>query len=139
LFTPYSADSSDTTYHIWYGHMSDANANNLDVDDTTSYGPETMTINHLGSGLYKYYVADYTHCSSGDPASYAMSESDATVSVYTNLGLVASFHVPANRSGVIWEVFEINNMQIIPIQRYYNNITDKPRWNQQKQAEYTRI
>jgi tetratricopeptide (TPR) repeat protein len=132
LFTPYGADSSDTTYHIWYGHMSDANANNLDVDDTTSYGPETMTINYLGTGLYKYYVADYTNCSSGDPASFEMSESGATVSVYTNMGLVASFHVPANRSGVIWEVFEINNMQIVPIQRYYNNITDKPWWNQEK-------
>ena len=132
LFTPYDAASQDTTYHIWYGNMTDWNGNDLDVDDTTGYGPETMTIRHLGTGLYKYYVADFTNCDLGNPASYDMSYSGATVSVYTDRGLAASFHVPVDASGVIWEVFEISNMQVVPIQRYYSNIKDKPWWNQDK-------
>ena len=132
LFTPYSSVSEDTTYHIWYGNTHDANGNNLDVDDTTSYGPETMTINHIGNGLYKYYVADYTNCSANNTQSYDMSLSGARVSVYTKDGLVQTFYVPSNRPGVIWEVFEIRNKRIIPLQRYYYNIAEKTWWNNEK-------
>lgn len=132
LFTPYDSSSGDSTYHIWYGNKTDNNFNNLDVDDTDGYGPETMTINHLGNGLYKYYVADYVNCSNGDTSSTAMSTSGARVSVYTKEGLVQSFYVPNNRSGVIWELFEIRNKRIIPIQRYYSNIADKTWWKNEK-------
>lgn len=132
LFTPYDKTSQDTTYHIWYGNRSDANANNLDVDQTEGYGPETMTINNLTNGLYKYYVVDYTDCSKGTPDSREMSYSSACVSVYTKEGLVQTFYVPTNLSGSIWEVFEIRNKKIVPIQRYYSNIEDKTWWNNEK-------
>lgn len=132
LFTPYDSTLGDATYHIWYGNKSDAVGNNLDVDDTTSYGPETMTIPVLRNGLYKYYVADYTNCNGNNPASYDMSRSGATIHVYTANGLNATFHVPVNTSGVIWEVFEIRNGAIVPIQRYYSNIDDKTWWHNDK-------
>ncbi|SHO47103.1 zinc-ribbon domain-containing protein [Anaerocolumna xylanovorans] len=132
LFTPYDSTSGDSTYHIWFGNKADFNGNNLDVDDTDGYGPETMTINHLGNGLYKYYVADYSDCSIKNTSSTAMSFSDARVSVYTKDGLVQSYYVPNNKEGVIWELFEIRNKRIIPIQRYYNNIDDKTWWNNEK-------
>ncbi len=132
LFTPYDETSGDSTYHIWYGNQFDYNGNNLDVDDTDGYGPETMTINELGNGLYKFYVADYTNCSNQYPTSTDMSYSNATVSVYTEQGLVHSFNVPANRPGVIWEVFEIRNKTIVPLQRYYSNLDNKTWWNNDK-------
>ncbi|HEX3076215.1 MAG TPA: carboxypeptidase regulatory-like domain-containing protein, partial [Lachnospiraceae bacterium] len=132
LFTPYNTSSQDDTYHIWYGNQSDANANSLDVDQTTGYGPETMTINHLGNGLYKYYVVDYTNCSHDYSTSTEMSFSSACVNVYTKDGLVQTFYVPTNRSGAIWEVFELRNKQIVPIQRYYSNIEENTWWNNEK-------
>ena len=132
LFTPYDSSSGDSTYHIWYGNKSDNNQNNLDVDDTNGYGPETMTINNLGNGLYKYYVADYSDCANGNTKSTNMSFSNATVDVYTADGLAHTFHVPSSRAGVIWEVFEIRNKTIVPIQRYYDNIDNKTWWNNDK-------
>ncbi len=132
LFTPYDSVFGDTTYHIWYGNRSDAVGNNLDVDDTDGYGPETTTIPLLKNGLYKYYVADYTNCSGSNPASYDMSYSGATVNVYTSNGLTATFTVPRNTPGVIWEVFEIRNGAIVPLQRYYSNIEDKSWWHNDK-------
>lgn len=130
LFTPYQGTNGDMQ-HIGYYEKSDPYGNNLDVDDTTSYGPETVTIKNLGSGTYKYFVADYTDCGR-DPNSMNMSNSNACVSVYTKDGLVQTFHVPRNRAGVIWEVFSIRNKQIVPTQRYYNNINDKPWWKSSK-------
>ncbi|MCC8026261.1 MAG: hypothetical protein LIP16_13320, partial [Clostridium sp.] len=132
LFTPYDNAFGDTTYHIWYGNKYDAVGNNLDVDDTDGYGPETMTIPVLKNGLYKYYVADFTNCSGGNPTSYDMSNSGAMVNVYTSNGLTSTFMVPTNASGVIWEVFEIRNGAIVPIQRYYSNIDDKSWWHNDK-------
>lgn len=133
LFTPYNEVDETTGYHIWYSNMSDASGNSLDVDDITSYGPETITISNLSAGSYKYYVADFTNCSQGTTTSQEMSLSHAKVSVYTNTGLVATFYVPVNQPGVIWEVFEIVNKEIVPIQRYYKNIDDKPWWQRDKE------
>lgn len=132
LFTPYNEADSTTGYHIWFRNLFDASGNNLDVDDITGYGPETVTISALSDGLYKYYVADYTNCSVGMTTSTDMSFSSVKVSVYTQDGLSATFYVPGNQSGVIWEVFEIRNKVIVPIQRYYTNIDDKPWWNTDK-------
>jgi uncharacterized protein YfaP (DUF2135 family) len=102
----------------------------LDVDDTDGRGPETVTIVDLEkTGLYKYYVADYTNCSDGNYSSYQLSNSDATVRVYTDEGLVATFHVPTDREGVIWEVFEIRNGNIVPAQRFYRAVQDKDWWS----------
>lgn len=131
LFTPYDSSFGDNTYHIWYGNRTDRIGNNLDVDDTDGFGPETTTIPVLRNGLYKYYVADYTNCSSGRPTSYDMSNSGATVQVYTSNGLTAVFTVPTNTPGVIWEVFEIRNGAIVPIQRYYSNIEENSWWSRQ--------
>ena len=125
LFTPYCTAAE----HICYYHREDEKWNSLDVDITSGYGPETVTISNLErNGLYKYYVADYTNCVQGYYDSYAMSFSNASVHVYTHDGLVAEFNVPTNKEGVIWEVFEIRNGVIIPSQRYYKAVEDNDWW-----------
>ena len=129
LFTPYSTAIGNDDYHIWYSNQNDGAGNNLDVDDTTSYGPETVTIPQVVNGLYKYYVCDYTNCVVGNSNSYEMSFSGAVVNVYGSQGLITSFPVPTGMPGVVWEVFEIRDGVIIPNQRYYNNVGDTNWWN----------
>lgn len=115
--------------HVWYADKNDNLSSYLDVDDTTSYGPETVTIRNFDSNkYYKYCVVDYTNSSNGYYGSYDMSYSNATVKVYSAGGHVATYHVPVNRRGVVWEVFEIRNGMITPIQRYYDNMNDYSWW-----------
>jgi hypothetical protein len=76
-----NGDASDTTnrFHVYYSNtVADVAA--LDVDDTSSYGPETITISPpsgaltLRPGLYRYSVHHYT-------GSNTLSTSDASVSL----------------------------------------------------------
>ncbi|MGH4120702.1 carboxypeptidase regulatory-like domain-containing protein [Clostridium sp.] len=113
--------------HVAYYSTIASNAN-LDVDDTNSYGPETITIDKLAQGTYKYYIADFINCSQNNYTSMEMSNSFARVDVYTKNGLNASFTVPNNTEGIIWQVFNISNGKIIPVQRYFNNIEDMQWW-----------
>lgn len=132
LFTPYQGSDGDMQ-HIGYYDKEDDHGNNLDVDDTSSWGPETMTIKNVRAGTYKYFVADFTNCSGRNYSSYDMSYSGATVRIYNSNGLAGIFFVPYNRRGVIWEVFEIRNGRVIPVQRYYNNVEDKNWWSSGKE------
>lgn len=78
---------------------------NLDLDDISSYGPETTTIyKKNNSGIYSFYVHDYTNRKSKN--SYELSNSGANVKVYSGVSLVANFNVPANTGGTFWHVFD---------------------------------
>lgn len=125
LFT----DGGGTSTHVWYHNRQDNFSSYLDVDDTASYGPETITIiSYNQNYYYKYCVVDYSNSSSGYYNSTEMSYSNATVNVYSAGGHVSTYHVPFNREGVVWEVFEIRNGVLTPIQRYYNNMDDQQWW-----------
>ena len=126
LFTSSMTDSQ----HIWYQNKYDGYDSYLDVDDTDSYGPETITIRKFDANkYYKYCIVDYTNSSRGNYYSTDMSYSSATVTVYSNGGHVATYHVPVNKEGVVWEVFEIRNGRLTPIQRYYTGMEDNSWWN----------
>ena len=130
LFAP---ANSEGNYHICYYKMSNADGSAaLDVDDVNGYGPETTSIYKLKRGQYKFYVADFTNCSRHQEESYEMSNSNATVRVYGKNGLIQTFFVPTNRKGVIWEVFEIRDGNVIPTQRYYDAIGNKTWWSSAK-------
>jgi len=89
----------------------------LDIDDTTSYGPETVTIVEARSDeVYFYSVHDYTN--GGDSTSTEMSASGANVKVYKGATLVKEYHVPLNRTGYVWNVFKIVNNEIVTINNY---------------------
>lgn len=125
--------SGSSTDHIWFGSQSDPNSSFLDVDDTTSYGPETVTIRRFSADkYYKYCVVDYTNCADGNYSSRNMSLSGARVNVYSSEGLIGTFPVPTNQPGVIWEIFEIRHGVITPIQRYYNTVQNMDWWHNDK-------
>lgn len=92
--------------HIYFDSKEGTDAN-LDVDDTDSYGPETVTISkkHFGES-YIYAVQDYSN--KGLPNSNYLSASKAKVFVYVGSSLVRSYSVPAGKRGYIWTVFKLN-------------------------------
>ncbi|MBF5075102.1 tetratricopeptide repeat protein [Escherichia coli] len=92
--------------HIYFDSKEGTDAN-LDVDDTDSYGPETVTISkkHFGES-YIYAVQDYSN--KGLPNSNYLSASKAKVFVYVGGSLVRSYSVPAGIRGNIWTVFKLN-------------------------------
>lgn len=132
LFTPFGNPDTGTESHIWFRSQTDEAGNRLDVDATAGFGPETVTIADVAEGVYKYYVTNFTDCIASDTSSKRLSYSAALVQVFSENGRIASFHVPAENEGVIWEVFEIRNGSVVPIDRYYSNIADKPWWNTDK-------
>ncbi len=93
--------------HIYYSNKTQAGCSaRLDRDDTSSYGPETITINPIVSGTYKYYVHKFS--GSGN-----LSTSNATVKLYNSSGLYRTYNVPTSGSGVYWNVFEIRDGSIV--------------------------
>lgn len=106
---------SDLDSHLLtdYGHVYFSNKNmegvNLDVDDTSSYGPETVTIDPLSTLTpYRYYIYNYSR-------SGTFTESEASITLYYQ-GNIRTFYPPVG-SGYYWHVFDINNGQIVPCLR----------------------
>jgi len=79
----------------------------LDLDDVTSYGPETTTVYNPVAGTYKFLVHDYSNMHSS--YSEAMANSGATVKVYLGGTLANVFYVP-NTDGTLWEVCSYNTV-----------------------------
>jgi hypothetical protein len=94
------------------GSINGSPYSNLDVDDTSGEGPETVTIRKQLSGVYRYYVHDFSN--GGSTSSRALADSSAKVKVYKGSGLVAEYNVP-NKEGTLWSVIEISGNQIKPI------------------------
>lgn len=114
--------TGDDNYHIYfseetyYDYDFDGTLADLDLDDTDSYGPETITIHTLNSdGIYHYYVHDYSN--RDEEYSTEMSYSNAQVRVYRGKTLLQKFNVPTNSDGTLWHVFDYDAASdtIIPI------------------------
>lgn len=103
--------SSGSSFHVYYGHKSQYDGEvevcNLDVDDISSYGPETITLNITTDAPYYYYI--YRYAGSGMVAS-----SGAQVKLYQGETSVATFNVPIDQgSGDYWNVFAIVNGELV--------------------------
>ena len=96
-------------YHIYFRNKRPSNADaNLDTDETSSYGPETVTINNINdASVYTYYVNNY----SGGEGSL-LPNSGAKIEAYFG-NQSRTFYVP-NEEGQYWKVFEIVNGKIVP-------------------------
>jgi len=95
-------------YHIFYGDKTYGSQADLDVDDTDSYGPETVTIRSFNEGIYTYAIHDYSN--GGAEYSTAMAASGAQVKVYRGTQLIATYNVPSNLDGTLWTVFTYNGV-----------------------------
>ena len=101
--------SSGGSFHTYFSSKSylenSAKIVQLDVDDTTSYGPETTTIYRQMKGIYKFSIHDYTN--RGSTNSNALASSGALVQVYFG-STVLSYYVPG-QPGTTWDVFQYNS------------------------------
>lgn len=104
-------DGQGGSFHVYYSNRGSLDQSPfvvLDTDDTSSYGPETITIGQQFEGTYCYYV--YQFSSSG-----ILTASEATVKVYQNNDLAASYNVPTSGDGRYWTVFTMNGSSITAI------------------------
>ena len=125
--TPYDLDShltgpvagSSNRFWVYWssrGSCSAAPFACLDVDDTNGYGPETMTISQVATGVYRYYVYDFTNRNA--TSSTALGLSGAKVEFYVGSTLVRTFFVPGG-TGNAWAVFEWNGSAVTVLNQLY--------------------
>ena len=124
--TPRDLDSHLTYYdstgakkmHVYFsnrtGSINGVIVAKLDVDDTTGYGPETVTMtldaSNLANGEYFRYSV---HNFSGERD---ITTSDAIVRVYAGNTLLDTYNVPTTSSGGnVWQVFRISKNGISKI------------------------
>ena len=95
-------------FHVYYSDPAYGEVANLDVDDVTSYGPETITISQfLSGGMYRYSIHNYSEQSTAGGAE--ISSSPTHVEVYDYNSMIKSYTAPPfTGSGNTWRVFEIN-------------------------------
>ena len=114
--------STGGRFHVYYSDMSASDNGEtvarLDLDDTSSYGPETITLTKTQSGVYKYAVHDFSNRSSS--SSTALSMSGAKVELYCGNSLVGTYTVPIDKTGTVWNVFEIEGDTIRTINTMEN-------------------
>ena len=97
-------DGQGGRFHVYFSDRSFGDTN-LDVDDTSSFGPETITIYPSTDGVYRYSVFNYSDDSENGAAGIAASPT--RVEVYSAEGLVRSYTAPPAQPGNTWRVFEM--------------------------------
>jgi hypothetical protein len=123
-YRPYDLDShllgptpDGNRFHIFYYNKNydfdGVNYDNLDVDDRSSYGPETISVYKNVNGEYLYLVHDYSNRHLSDSNSLGNSSAQIKLYVYGRTEPYI-FNVP-NKPGTVWKVFKISNGEVIPI------------------------
>ncbi len=103
--------SNGSQFHVYYRYKSQGDGEvttcSLDVDDTTSYGPETITLTPTTGKAYYYYIHRYSD-------EGALSSSNAQVKVYRGSSLIQTFNAPTNQgNGEYWNVCAIVCGQLV--------------------------
>ena len=97
----------------------------LDIDDTTGFGPETVTISAPSpsppprfAGTYRYFVRNFSRTP-------PLTTSDAFVQVLNSNTEIARFTVPTTGTGLDWEVFTLDGVTgtITPVEGTNGRIT----------------
>ena len=112
--------SSGSSFHVYYAHKSqydgDEEVCNLDYDDTTSYGPEHISLVATTDAPYYYYIHRYA-------GSGAIITSGAQITIEQGNTLIAKINVPTDLStNDYWNVFAIKDGELI----INNTITSTP-------------
>lgn len=136
LFTPYKAKKGNMAY-IGGNAKKDKHGNRLYLDGKNGNNVEIINIANIKNGYYKYYVSDYTNSLKKNYSAKDMAGLNIRVEVYDKNGLVAVYIIPYNPNGVIWEVFEIKNGKVVPLQNTYKNVKNKKWWIEKKKVYKT--
>ena len=136
LFTPYKAKKGNMAY-IGGSAKKDKHGNRLYLDGKNGNNVEIINIANIKNGYYKYYVSDYTNSLKKNYSAKDMAGLNIRVEVYDKNGLAAVYIIPYNPNGVIWEVFEIKNGRVVPIQNTYKNVKNKKWWIEKKRVYET--
>lgn len=127
------AISDENRFHLYYANRSADAVASLDVDDTSSYGPETTTIvppsgaSHLRPGVYRYTVHHYSGSSD-------IAHSPASVDLIFGSGETRTFTPPADTTGLsggsrdTWTVFELivaddGTVSVSPVNTYASEVS----------------
>lgn len=116
------SDNSSQRFHVYFANPGRAASQPftlLDVDDTSSFGPETITIKSQFQGLYRYSVHDFTN--RGLLTSTGLATSGAKVTVYRGTDSPRVFNVPSG-IGTLWTVFELDGAIINPVNTLSNEV-----------------
>lgn len=103
-------DGSGGRFHVYFSNET-FQQTNLDLDDTDSFGPETITLVPTGNGVYRYSVHNYSTQSAA--GARGIAESPTTVRVYDATGLIRTYVAPpptaanGGASANTWRVFEM--------------------------------
>ncbi len=120
LETPRDLDShlvtpeiDGTAYHVYYGNrgsLVEAPFDSLDVDDVTSFGPETMTVTQMYPGTYHYFIYNY----SGE---VGLPGCGAQVAIYKDNQLLTTVTIPYEgvETHEYWNVATFDNTGEITI------------------------
>ena len=118
-------------FHVYYGYkkayIDQEIVAELDLDDTSSYGPETVTItldtDLLEDGRFSYSVHDFTNRKSSN--SEYLSNSNATIKVYKGSEYLNTFRVQKENVGTVWHVFDYDKEGLSLVDEFYNESTPK--------------
>ena len=103
---------TNNKFHIYYSNKEYYENGklicNLDVDDTSSYGPETITLYKVSPDQkYSFCLHDYSN--RYDENSMALSNSSATLTIYVKGKYKRTIHIPTNKVGTQWHAFDYNS------------------------------
>jgi len=104
------------SYHISYRNTRVLNdgTGQLDRDDMDGFGPETITVEQIDADAgYVFFVKNYSL--EINPSAPPLSSSKATVWVFGNNKLLNTFHIPTDHNGDTWQVFKIEQGQVVPL------------------------
>jgi uncharacterized protein YfaP (DUF2135 family) len=128
LTGPDASNPSGPRFHVYYsdrGSLTTTPYAELDVDDTTSFGPEVITISRFTTGTYRYSVHHYA-------GSGTIYTSPARVELTLN-GSTTIYAPPNPGSTVlgddsVWQVFELvvdgsGNVTVNPLNVYLTGVS----------------
>ena len=130
---PRDSDSHLTYYkngtksmHVYYkdkkGYINGEVGASLDLDDTFSYGPETITIKKKIEEGEIFYFSVHNYIEEANATSTSLSDmSQAAVRVFHGNDPVKTFFIPTGKKGTVWRVFSIDKNGVKAINSFYSS------------------
>lgn len=125
VFTPYQVSYGDMA-HLGRQITADEYGNCITAENVP--GCEVAYIDTSVLGSYKVYVNDYTNSRMQNYKTDAMANANVHIYIYNSQGLLDSFEMPYQESGVVWEVAQISGNQITAEERVYSDVSGKKWW-----------